>query len=103
MLKMPKNKTKITQANISTLELTELVLGANMKAREVNKMKVSQLKCVLAEMKRIYPYDEKKTEVRTMDIISQSHNHIEIHTVDEITGIEIHMTKDFNKGSYSDE
>jgi hypothetical protein len=54
-------------------------------------------------MKSIYPYDEKKTEVRTMDIISHSHNHIEIHTVDEPTGIEIHMTKDLNRGSYSDE
>lgn len=66
-------------------------------------MTINQLKCVLAEMKRIYPYDEKKTEVRTLDIISQTHNRVEIHTVDELTGIEIHMTKVVNRGSYTDE
>lgn len=66
-------------------------------------MTINQLKCVLAEMKRIYSYDEKKTEVGTMNLISQTHNRVEIHTVDELTGIEIVMAKVVKRGEYENE
>ena len=56
-------------------------------------MTINQLKCVLAEMKRIYAYDEKKTEIGGLDLISGTHNRVEIHTVDELTGIDILLVK----------
>lgn len=66
-------------------------------------MTINQLKCVLAEMKRIYPYDEKKTEITNIDIRSMTYNRIEINTVDDITGIHIVMAKEVNRGDYDDE
>lgn len=66
-------------------------------------MTINQLKCVLAEMKRIYSYDEKKTEIGGMDLISGTHNRVEIHTVDELTGIDIVMGKVVKRGEYENE
>lgn len=66
-------------------------------------MTINQLKCVLAEMKRIYAYDEKKTEIGGLDLISGTHNRVEIHTVDELTGIDIVMGKVVKRGDYENE
>jgi hypothetical protein len=61
------------------------------------------MKCVLGEMKRIYPYDEKKTEISNIDLRSMTYNRVEIKTKDETTGIEIVMAKVIKNGEYDDE
>ena len=67
-------------------------------------MTVHQLKCVIREMKDcVYPFDDKKAQLSTLDIRSREHDTVEIYTKDETTGIEIVMTKHINQGDYADE
>lgn len=54
---------------------------------------VKQFKDALDEMKKIYPYDDEKTRLCTLDCTTQSHDRVEIYTVDDSTGIEITMSK----------
>ena len=54
-------------------------------------------------MKRIYPYDDSKTTISTINLVSRTHNRVQIETVDEITGIEIYMVKNIKEGDFADE
>lgn len=54
---------------------------------------VKQFKDGLEETKTIYPYDDDKTYIQTRNLESLSHNHLDIVTKDEKTGILIEMSK----------
>lgn len=57
-------------------------------------MTVKEFKCALSEMHSIYPFDEDKTIVYIGNIINNSENRLSIQTVDEKTGVIIHMDKE---------
>lgn len=54
---------------------------------------VKQFKDALEEMKKIYPYDDEKTQLTTHNIMTMSCDVLEISTTDEDTGIKIVMAK----------
>lgn len=54
---------------------------------------VKQFKDVLEEMKKVYPYDDEKTRLSTIDIYRNVPCCVEIITTDEATGVEIMMQK----------
>lgn len=54
---------------------------------------VKQFKNALEEMKKIYPYDDEKTQLTTHNIMTMSHDVLEISTTDENTGIRVVMAK----------
>ena len=58
---------------------------------------VKQFKDILDEMKKIYPYDDERTRLYTLDLTTQSPSRVEIYTVDDSTGIDILMRKFINQ------
>ena len=55
---------------------------------------VKQFLDALEEMREIYSFDDEKTRIVAYDIITQRENNcLQISTVDEKTGIHIHMSK----------
>ena len=62
-------------------------------------IRVSKMYDVLDEMKKIYPYDEEKTEIDIdCNPISLKRDLVEISTVDAETGIAIQMRKKVKEG-----
>ena len=57
---------------------------------------VEQFKDAIEEMRTIYPFDDDETFMSTYDLNSGSHDHLQIHVVDEKTGIDIIMSKRIN-------
>lgn len=61
------------------------------------KVTVKQYKDLLEEMKKVYPYEDEKTNINYMfDMISRYPN-LEIQTKDEKTGVIIVMSKQFEE------
>ncbi len=54
---------------------------------------VKQFKEALDEMKKIYPFDDKKTRMDTRSVFTDNANNLTIITIDEETGIGIQLTK----------
>lgn len=54
---------------------------------------VKQFKDMLEEMKKIYPFEDEKTQLSTHNVLSMQNDALEIKTVDEKTGITIIMSK----------
>ena len=54
---------------------------------------VKQFKDVLEEMKKVYPYDDEKTRLSTIDVYRNVPCSVEIITTDKATGVEIIMQK----------
>ena len=57
---------------------------------------VEQFKDAIEEMRTIYPFDDDEAFMSTYDLRSCSHDHLQIHVVDEKTGIDIIMSKRIN-------
>ncbi len=58
---------------------------------------VKQFKDMLEEMKTIYPYEDEKTRLTTHNVMTMSHDCLEIATKDEKTGIYIVMSKEVER------
>ena len=54
---------------------------------------VKQFKDALEEMKKIYPFDDEKTQICTRSEYSLAENQLSIVTVDEKTNITVQMSK----------
>ena len=54
---------------------------------------IKQFKDAIEEMRKIYPYKDEYTQLRTYNIVSEEHNRLELCTVDQETGITVCMSK----------
>ena len=56
---------------------------------------VKQFKDTLEEMKSVYNYDDDKTELTTTNVLNmRATDYLEIHTIDERTGITVILAKE---------
>ena len=58
---------------------------------------VKQFKDALEEMKKLFPYNEEKTRISTIDEKGYDNHRLTIVTTDEETGIFIQMSKQIDR------
>lgn len=57
-------------------------------------MKLSTIKSILVDMKKIYPYEDEETDfMLRQDVRSCRENGVEIRTTDNETGVIVNLTK----------
>ena len=58
---------------------------------------VKQYKDLLEEMKKVYPYEDEKTNINCMADLTTRYPRLEIQTEDEATGITVIMRAEFDR------